>query len=102
MLENNTHAGEELVIGADYHLEPDPEPLLNLVGEILRWRLKARLLNLFKRNRVGGAVVRTAGARSSVHSPDEFVESGARLLELYLPTTAVGRCCSQNNPLLCE
>jgi CheY-like chemotaxis protein len=46
-----THAGEELIIGADYHIEPDPEPLLNLVGEILRWRLKARVLNLFKRNR---------------------------------------------------
>lgn len=28
------NAGEELVDGADYHIEPDPEPLLKLVRRI--------------------------------------------------------------------
>src|SRR5262249_13720036 len=27
--------GEQLVEGADYHIEPDPEPLLELVGRIV-------------------------------------------------------------------
>jgi CheY-like chemotaxis protein len=29
------NAGEQLVDGADYHIEPDPEPLLKLVSRIL-------------------------------------------------------------------
>jgi DNA-binding response OmpR family regulator len=28
-------AGEQLVPGADYHIEPDPEPLLNLASRVL-------------------------------------------------------------------
>lgn len=45
-----SHAGEELVAHADYHIEPNPEALLHLIAEILRGRLKDRLWNLFKRN----------------------------------------------------
>ena len=30
------NAAEELVKGADYHIEPDPEPLLEIVGRLLR------------------------------------------------------------------
>jgi CheY-like chemotaxis protein len=53
-----SHAGEEVVAGADYHIHADPEPLLNLIAEILRGRVKARLWNwytLLKRNRAAAS-----------------------------------------------
>jgi DNA-binding response OmpR family regulator len=34
--------GEQLVDGADYHLEPDPEPLLNLVERVLSGKAAAQ------------------------------------------------------------
>ena len=30
------NSGEELVKGADYHIEPDPQPLLDIVAHLLR------------------------------------------------------------------
>ena len=50
-----SHAGEEVVKGADYHIQADPEPLLNLIGEMLRGRMRDRLWNLFKRNRTAAS-----------------------------------------------
>jgi CheY-like chemotaxis protein len=53
-----SHAGEGFVTGADYHMEADPEPLLKLVAEILRGRLKTRLWNwytLLKRSRAAAS-----------------------------------------------
>jgi DNA-binding response OmpR family regulator len=36
------NSGEQLVDGADYHLEPDPEPLLNLVERVLSGKAAAQ------------------------------------------------------------
>jgi CheY-like chemotaxis protein len=53
-----SHAGEEVVADADYHIQADPEPLLNLIAEILRGRLKTRLWNwytILKRSRAAAS-----------------------------------------------
>jgi len=50
-----SHAGEELDAHADYHIEPDPEALLDLIAEILRGRLKDRFRSLFKWNRAAAS-----------------------------------------------
>jgi hypothetical protein len=36
------NAGEQIVDGADYHVETDPEPLLKLVARILRGEAAAQ------------------------------------------------------------
>lgn len=36
------NSGEQLVDGADYHIEPDPEPLLELVARVLSSKAATR------------------------------------------------------------
>jgi hypothetical protein len=35
--------GEQIVDGADFHIEPDPEPLLNVIADILNNRASGSL-----------------------------------------------------------
>jgi DNA-binding response OmpR family regulator len=41
--------GDELVVGADYHLEPDPELLLNTIAEIFRRKRVASIRSVANR-----------------------------------------------------
>jgi DNA-binding response OmpR family regulator len=43
------NAGEEPVLGADYHLEPDPESLLNTIAEIFRRKRVATIRSVANR-----------------------------------------------------
>jgi CheY-like chemotaxis protein len=36
------YAGDEFISGADYHVEPDPEPLMKLIHAILEGELHAK------------------------------------------------------------
>jgi len=36
------YAGDEFISGADYHVEPDPQPLMKLIHAILEGKLHAK------------------------------------------------------------